>query len=415
MIQCPKCETNNTSSHDVCEECGAKLLPGEGIGDRLGNLIVGILGGIMAGAGAYVLVEAQIELPECMPVSPAACIFAAIASPIAGLVSALRKTPLYKRYATRARRHIEIDPEQAVADFSQALDTAPEKERAGLLKERAALYEKLGMEKEATRDQLDYTSAEGAYESGRGITQLFGGDADVYASDRGKEERKGLVAAGRAKALGYCSKCGGVVELNADLRCPDHPSTKPKAVRVVLPDEVEAVMPEVLSEYTKDRRTRRNMLIVVGVIVGIPLLCCIASGIVNSLAPSSPSATATTSQVSTPASPRPKQQPSSTPEPTVPLPTSTIVTGSDFTDANVISRGWLDSGSLLVTLQVPHGVEGNYYAIVGGNEFKCEILEEYPDRLYCHGIGVKTGTQVEASWYLEGVEPPVYVTEIAIP
>jgi len=60
MIQCPNCETNNPSGRDICEECGAQLLPGEGIGDRLGNLIVGILGGIMAGAGAYVLVEAQI-------------------------------------------------------------------------------------------------------------------------------------------------------------------------------------------------------------------------------------------------------------------------------------------------------------------------------------------------------------------
>lgn len=415
MIQCPKCETNNPSGRDICEECEAKLLPGEGIGDRLGNLIVGILGGIMAGVGAWWLSESQIEVPDCMPVSPVACIFAAIASPIAGLVSALRKTPLYKRYATRARRHIEIDPEQAVADFSQALETAPEKERAGLLKERAVLYEKLGLEKEATRDRLDYTSAEGAYETGRGITQLFGGDSDVYASDRGKEERKELVAAGRAIALGYCSKCGGVVELNPDLGCPDHTSTKPKAVRVVLPDEVEAAIPEVLSEYTKDRRTRRNILIVLGVVIGIPLLCCIASTIMNSLAPSTPSATVTASQVATAASPRPKQRLSSTPEPAVPLPTSTIMTGSDFTDASVISRGWLDSGSLLVTLQVPHGVEGNYYAIVEDNEFKCEILDDYPDRLYCHGIGVKTGTQVDASWYLDGVELPVYETEIAIP
>ncbi|MCK4692934.1 MAG: hypothetical protein KAT23_04855, partial [Anaerolineales bacterium] len=326
------------------------MLPSEGIGDRLGNLIVGILGGIMAGVGAWLLSEAQIEVPDCMPVSPVACIFAAIVSPIAGLASALRKTPLYKRYATRARRHIEIDPEQAVADFSQSLETAPEKERAGLLKERAVLYEKLGLEKEATRDRLDYTSAEGAYESGRSITRLFGGDADVYASDRGKEERKELVAAGRAIALGYCSKCGGVVELNPDLRCPDHTSTKPKAVRVVLPDEVEAAIPEVLSEYTKDRRTRRNILIVVGVLIGIPLLCCIASSVLNSLAPSTPSATVTVSKVATAASPRPKQRLSTTPEPTLPLPTSSIMTGSDFTDASVISRGWLDSGSLLVTL-----------------------------------------------------------------
>ena len=53
--------------------------------------------------------------------------------------------------------------------------------------------------------------------------------------------------------------------------------------------------------------------------------------------------------------------------------------------------------------------------IVGGKEFKCEILEDYPDRLYCHGTGVKAGTQVDASWYLKGGELPVYETEITIP
>jgi len=415
MIQCVKCETNNTTSRDICEECGANLLPGEGIGDRLGNLIVGILGGVMAGAGAWLLSEAPIEVPECMPVSPAACIFAAVASPIAGLVSALRKTPLYKRYTTRARRHIELDPEQAVADFSQALETAPEKERAGLLKERAALYEKLGLEEEATRDRLDYTSAEGAYETGRGITQLFGGDTDVYASDRGKEDRKELVAAGRAKALGYCSKCGGVVELNPDIRCPDHTSTKPKAVRFVLPDEVEAAIPEVLSEYTKERRTKRNVLIVVGIVIGFPLLCCIASSAFNRFAPPMPGATGTATQVATVASPSSTRQTSTTLEPTVSPATPTIIHGSDFNGANVMNVGWLESGSLLVTLKVPNGVEGNYRAIVDANEFTCEILEDYPDRLYCHGTGVKAGTQVDASWYLEGVELPVYETEITIP
>lgn len=414
MIQCPKCEANNPSGRDVCEACGANLLPGESIRDRIGNLIVGILGGVMAGVGALLLIKYEVEIPECMIISPQACLFAAIASPIAGLVSALQKTPLYKRYATRARRHIEIDPEQAIADFSQALETAPEKEQAGLLKERAALYEKLGMEKEATRDQLDFTSAPGAYDGG--IMRLFG-DAAVegYTAGAGDQDRKKLVAAGRAKALGYCSKCGGVVELNPDLRCPDHTSAKPKAVRVVLPDEVEVAIPEVLSEYTKDRRTKRNILIVLGIVIGIPLLCCIASTIMNSLAPSTPSATVTASKVATVASPRPKQRASSTPESTVPPPTSTIMTGSDFTDASVISRGWLDSGSLLVTLQVPNGVEGNYYAVVGGNEFKCEILEDHPDRLYCHGTGVKSLTQVDASWYLEGVEQPVYQTEITVP
>jgi hypothetical protein len=80
-----------------------------------------------------------------------------------------------------------------------------------------------------------------------------------------------------------------------------------------------------------------------------------------------------------------------------------------------MSTGWLQDGSLLVTLHVPKGVEGNYRAVVGENEFTCEILEDYPDRLYCHGAGVKSGAQVEASWYLEGIELPIFETVFTAP
>lgn len=80
-----------------------------------------------------------------------------------------------------------------------------------------------------------------------------------------------------------------------------------------------------------------------------------------------------------------------------------------------MSTGWLEDGSLLVTLHVPQGVDGNYRAVVGGNEFTCEILEDFPDRLYCHGTGVKSEGKVEASWYLEGIESPIYETSFIAP
>lgn len=414
MIQCLKCQSENTTDRNKCQECGADLLPGEGISDRLGNLFAGIFAGILSGIGAYLLIKSDVELPDCLLISPQACLFATIAAPIAGIVSAVRKTPLYKRYATRARRHVELDPEQAIADFSHALEIAPEKEQAGLLKERAALYEKLGMEEEATRDELDYTSAEGAYSGGRGVARFFGADDDVYAADMGEEDRKKMVSAGRVKALGYCSKCGSVVELNPNLRCPDHKSPKPKAVTFVLPDEVEAAIPEVLNEYTKESRRKRSITIIVALILGVPLICCLISYAMNQLGSSTPQATATTSQIPIISSPIPTQEPSSTPEPTVLPPTPTIP-GPDFTDASIMSTGWLQDGSLLVTLHVPQDLEGNYRAYVGGNEFTCEILEDYPDRLYCHGTGVKTGDHVEASWYLEGIELPVYETTFTVP
>jgi hypothetical protein len=414
MIQCLKCQAENTPDREKCQECGADLLPGEGIKDRLGNLVIGILTGVLSGIGVYLMMKHDIEVPDCLIISPQACLFTTIAAPIAGLVSAVRKTPLYKRYATRARRHVELDPEQAVADFSRALEIAPEKERAALLKERASLYEKLGMEEEATRDELDYTSAEGAYAGGRGLARFFGADDDVYAAGMGEEDRKKMVAAGQVKALGYCTKCGKVVELNSKLRCPDHKSPKPKAVKFVLPDEVEAAIPEILNEYTKERRTRRNVLIVAALVISIPLSCCLFGTVMRSLGKETPQATATASRVPTISSPQPIIEPSSTPEPTV-LPSPTSAAGVYYTDASVMSTGWLEDGSLLVTLHVPEGLEGNYRAVVGGNEFTCEILANYPERLYCHGTGVKSGVQVEASWYLEGIESPVYETTLTVP
>lgn len=415
MIQCVKCQSENTADREKCQECGTDLLPGEGLADRLSYIVYGIVGGVLSGIGAYFLIQSEIELPECLLISPQLCLLATIGLPIMGIASALRKTPLYQRYATRARRHIELDPEQAIADFSQALELAPEKEQAGLLKERAELYGKLGMEEEATRDELDYTSSEGAYSGGRGIARFFGADDDVYAADRGEDERKAMVAAGRVKALGYCSKCARVVELNPKLRCPDHASPKPKAVRFVLPDEVEAAIPEVLNEYTKESRTKRNVAIIAGLVVGGPLLCCLLTYAIGRLRFPTTQATATVSPIPVVSSPSPTQEITSTPEPTILVPSPASVTGGDFTDASIMSTGWLQDGSLLVTLHIPSGVEGIYHAVVGGNEFTCDILEEYPDRLYCHGKGVKSGTQVGASWYQEGIELPVYETVFTVP
>jgi hypothetical protein len=279
-----KCETNNLSTRETCDACGANLLPGEGFGERIGNVVAGIIGGIIAGVVAYLMIQAEIETPDCWIISPTSCMFAAFAVPVMGIVSALRRTPLHQRYARRARRHVELDMEQAVADFSEALESAPEDDRAGLLRERAELYEKLGMQEEALRDLLEYTSSPGAYGMGRGVTQLVGGDADTYAQEVGKDERKRMVEEGTVTALGYCPKCKDVIELNADLRCPAHPSTKPRAEHFVLSGDVEATIPKVLTEQLKLTRSRRTVYIVVGLIVGSTLACCIFSWVMNNLA-----------------------------------------------------------------------------------------------------------------------------------
>ena len=347
MVHCVKCGAENPPTGKACEKCGADLLPGEGIADRLGYLIGGILAGAVALGLAYVFGTLLVDAPECCPSSPAVWLAVAVVSPITGLVAALRRTPMYARYAKRARRHIELDPEQAVADFTQALAAAPEKEQAGLLKERAKLYEKLGMEEEATRDQLDYISAPGAYEGGASLARMLGADKDTYAEGVAKRDREELLASGRAKAVGYCPKCKAVVELSPKLRCPTHGSSKGRAARLVVPSEVEVAKAKVLEEYEQERRKVRKGRIIAAVVVGIPLLLCLATGLLSTLLPSDATPTASPTPADTPPTESPTSQPqattqatpSPTPLPAGCLPGATFVMDVTIPDGTVLAPG----------------------------------------------------------------------------
>ena len=48
---------------------------------------------------------------------------------ISVLVNALRKTPTYQCYENRDNFHLKKDPEQALSDFSEAINLAPQKRR----------------------------------------------------------------------------------------------------------------------------------------------------------------------------------------------------------------------------------------------------------------------------------------------
>lgn len=314
MVHCRKCSVVNPPGGERCKQCGAKLLPGEGVLDRLGTLVAAIIAAGVSLGIAYLTSKAPADLPDCLPTSPATWLLVGVVSLISGIVATFRKTPLYTRYLKRAQRHLELDPEQALADLTMALETAPEKQRAGLLQERAKLYAKLGFETEATRDRLDYTFQEGAYETGSGITSLVGGDKESYVSARAKDERQQMVAEGKVKALGYCKKCGRVVELTPKLRCPQHSSPKPRDVKFVLPDEVGEAVEAVAEEHKETSRKRRNWQIVIGLVLGIPAILCLVSvvlsGVINRI--SGATATPTTETVPSTATQR-AVSPSGTP------------------------------------------------------------------------------------------------------
>lgn len=274
MIICEKCKTKNEPDAKTCTQCGKDLLPGENIQDRIGNVVVGILGGVISGLIAYFLI-AHPDITKssqiCLLTNPAAWLFAAFAVPISSIALALRKTPEYIKYENRAKRHVDAEPEQAVADYGKALALSPEKDRARLLAARADLYKKLGRDEEATRDRLAYTYQEGAFTGQAGLARVLGADKDAFISSAINNERKKLVKEGKIIALGFCATCGKVVELTQQFLCPEHDSPKPKDIRFVMPEEViaikEKIEKEIKQESIKSKRSKTLILALIGIFI----------------------------------------------------------------------------------------------------------------------------------------------------
>ena len=293
MIHCKKCKAENPPEREVCNSCGSNLLPGESLGDRLGTLIAAIIASAIGFGLAYLSSTLPDDLPECLPASPIAWFLVGMVALGSGLVATMRKTPRHERFEKRARRHIELDPEQAIADFTKALEHAPETKRASLLEKRARLFAKLGKEREATRDRLDYTFSEGAYKTGAGLAKMIGADTEAYTSTVAKDERARMIADGKVVALGFCPKCADVVALTYKLRCSAHPSVKGQAVHHTLPGEVEPTKAKVLEEYNKTRKQRRTWGLACGLGVVLPTVLCVIMGIISNLSSDERRATAT--------------------------------------------------------------------------------------------------------------------------
>ncbi len=63
-----------------------------------------------------------------------------------------RKTPLHERYEIRAKRHASLNPQQAIADYGAAINSAPKPLAFDYLLERAKLSQEQGMTMEARTD-----------------------------------------------------------------------------------------------------------------------------------------------------------------------------------------------------------------------------------------------------------------------
>ncbi|OGO63519.1 MAG: hypothetical protein A2029_13340 [Chloroflexi bacterium RBG_19FT_COMBO_47_9] len=241
-IHCPKCKSENPPNTDRCKNCDTKLLPAEGVGQRLTCLVGGILGAIILGFLFYhFYVQNPGSAPDIVLCNPGALGLGALVVFFTGFIQALRKTPAFLKYQTRAKRHESLNPWQALSDLEQAMEIAPAKEQGGLLKQRANLYEKIGRTEEAARDHLVLATSPDAFkDEAKWVSALNGANADGYSNNRRSGQITALLKSGNARAVGYCKKCKKVVELDADQRCQIHPKTKGSEIQYVIPADVLA-------------------------------------------------------------------------------------------------------------------------------------------------------------------------------
>jgi len=295
MIYCHKCNATNLPTAEKCNQCGANLLPGTSIGERLKGIGVLFLAAILIIPIMYLCSTAANAAGESTGTRMALLVLGPVFALIfigGGLAVAFRKSKLYEKYQRRAQRHIELNPQQAINDFTQAISSTPEKSRdfkLTLLKQRASVYEKEGMfrqaqqdyqqalalatdlykispektrlkflkeranimeklsqEDEADREYLNYGYlAEKALPEKKvamGIEEGFKQGINESKRQEYQNKRKAILEKGKFKALGYCRKCKAVVELDYKMQCVKNAKHgQPKLVRFALPHEVEIV------------------------------------------------------------------------------------------------------------------------------------------------------------------------------
>jgi len=96
---------------------------------------------------------------------------------------------------------------------------------------------------------------------------------------------------------------------------------------------------------------------------------------------------------------------------------ATVIADSSphFDFAEISGVAHLENGYFLITIEVPGGVRGEYFAALGEEEFKCLVLTEYPDRLYCTGLTSQAGEFVSLQVFEQGIQHPVFEGELGIP
>lgn len=270
MIHCDKCKTVNPPEQRYCINCRRDLLPGTGFGVRFFAFLFSLA---VAAVGVWILwrISTGFEMPDlgCFLTSPIWWGLMVVVMPVVGIIFLVKRTPIHERYFDRAKRHVNLDRDQALADFNEAIRLAPEKARLPILKERAKLFEVLGQGKEALRDKIAAAEDSGAHDTSGNVASMFGADKDTFIRQMQEQDRSALKMSG-AIAVGYCRRCRMVVELDAKSHCPMHPHTGISNIHLAVPEDVASVKANITDSRNRANRKRRIGWIVF--ILGLLLL-----------------------------------------------------------------------------------------------------------------------------------------------
>lgn len=298
-ITCYKCKAENAVSALKCKKCHADLLAYKPVWLRVTYFVVCVL--FSLGTGWVVMRAFQdpdvFEGLDAIGFGVISLTLITIVMPFYGFYLALGRGKLPELLAERADRHLTQNPWQALEDFGHALELAPVHEHAQVMTNRMKLYRTLGLEQNATREELAITYArENNPQGGFGLFMagnIFGDSFTTGflrgAAKNARKDREKMYAEGRAIIVGYCPVCKEAVELTTDFRCPNAEKAgapkhhgKPKILQYVIPADVEAGKAAVLrAEEMSRKRLRGRFVSIVLAIIGIAALCSIINYIMN--------------------------------------------------------------------------------------------------------------------------------------
>jgi ribosomal protein L40E len=297
-IICNKCKTANPASALKCQKCKADLLAFKPFWQRVLFFVFCVL--VSLGTGWIVLRALEdpniFEGLDAIGFGVISLTLITIVMPFYGLYLAFSGGKLPELLTERAGRHLKENPWQALEDYGHALELAAVGEHAQIMINRMKVYQSLGLEQNATREELAITYArERNPQGGFGLFMAGNIFGDSFSqgylrgiSKQARKDREKMYSEGRVIVLGYCPVCKQVVELNGEFKCPNSQkanapkhSGKPKFLQYVVAADVEAGKIAVMKSLEAGKRVLRNRIVTIVMVIVIAAGVC---GLFNYLA-----------------------------------------------------------------------------------------------------------------------------------